>query len=121
TSSSAGGRSRSTFRPRAAPRRQPPARSEEHTSELQSHLNLVCRLLLEKTRGQQNEHNTAALRFARLHRSDTPRGTHVLCVHLPVFQLDRYSVLLDCFFFFFCSNAAPTSPPFPPSPPLLQP
>src|SRR3954466_7568558 len=26
----------------------PPARSEEHTSELQSHDNLVCRLLLEK-------------------------------------------------------------------------
>src|SRR5260370_15017697 len=28
-------------------------RSEEHTSELQSHLNLVCRLLLEK-----KKHNT---------------------------------------------------------------
>src|SRR5260370_27301614 len=28
-------------------------RSEEHTSELQSHLNLVCRLLLEKKK--QNE------------------------------------------------------------------
>src|SRR5260370_25119632 len=27
---------------------RPCARSEEHTSELQSHLNLVCRLLLEK-------------------------------------------------------------------------
>src|SRR5260370_19549270 len=27
---------------------QYPTRSEEHTSELQSHLNLVCRLLLEK-------------------------------------------------------------------------
>src|SRR5260370_14410865 len=27
---------------------QRPKRSEEHTSELQSHLNLVCRLLLEK-------------------------------------------------------------------------
>src|SRR6266480_7799401 len=26
----------------------PGARSEEHTSELQSHVNLVCRLLLEK-------------------------------------------------------------------------
>src|SRR5690242_21239746 len=26
----------------------PPQRSEEHTSELQSHVNLVCRLLLEK-------------------------------------------------------------------------
>src|SRR5260370_24165567 len=30
------------------PRATEPARSEEHTSELQSHLNLVCRLLLEK-------------------------------------------------------------------------
>src|SRR5690606_41633073 len=28
--------------------RQPPGRSEEHTSELQSRENLVCRLLLEK-------------------------------------------------------------------------
>src|SRR5260370_32693306 len=34
------------------------ARSEEHTSELQSHLNLVCRLLLEK----KKEHETAVLR-----------------------------------------------------------
>src|SRR5467141_4234781 len=30
------------------PRAGRPVRSEEHTSELQSHLNLVCRLLLEK-------------------------------------------------------------------------
>src|SRR5260370_5134422 len=28
--------------------RESESRSEEHTSELQSHLNLVCRLLLEK-------------------------------------------------------------------------
>src|SRR5260370_3847511 len=28
-------------------------RSEEHTSELQSHLNLVCRLLLEKKKKKQ--------------------------------------------------------------------
>src|SRR5260370_25703770 len=28
------------------------ARSEEHTSELQSHLNLVCRLLLEKKKNE---------------------------------------------------------------------
>src|SRR5438105_5183973 len=32
--------------PRCAPRRRP--RSEEHTSELQSRVDLVCRLLLEK-------------------------------------------------------------------------
>src|SRR5260370_9402750 len=31
---------------------QPSFRSEEHTSELQSHLNLVCRLLLEKKKNQ---------------------------------------------------------------------
>src|SRR5260370_21184531 len=29
-------------------------RSEEHTSELQSHLNLVCRLLLEKKKKTQS-------------------------------------------------------------------
>src|SRR5690242_21484827 len=31
-------------------------RSEEHTSELQSHVNLVCRLLLEKKNKQMCEH-----------------------------------------------------------------
>src|SRR5260370_26679947 len=35
-------------------RKYHPARSEEHTSELQSHLNLVCRLLLEK----KKQHST---------------------------------------------------------------
>src|SRR5207237_9065035 len=30
-------------------------RSEEHTSELQSHLNLVCRLLLEKKKSKNRE------------------------------------------------------------------
>src|SRR5438477_1200143 len=31
----------------------PTLRSEEHTSELQSHVNLVCRLLLEKKKKKQ--------------------------------------------------------------------
>src|SRR2546430_13672378 len=35
--------------------RDPAARSEEHTSELQSQSNLVCRLLLEK----KNKHTTS--------------------------------------------------------------
>src|SRR2546429_7290400 len=34
--------------PCASPARDSPSRSEEHTSELQSRLHLVCRLLLEK-------------------------------------------------------------------------
>src|SRR4029434_11356965 len=33
-------------------------RSEEHTSELQSHLNLVCRLLLDKTMSLSTQNNT---------------------------------------------------------------
>src|SRR5690242_5360546 len=33
--------------------RNPAERSEEHTSELQSHVNLVCRLLLEKKKKQK--------------------------------------------------------------------
>src|SRR5476649_2981789 len=32
-----------------------PRRSEEHTSELQSHSDLVCRLLLEKKKKQHNK------------------------------------------------------------------
>src|SRR5688572_31385817 len=34
--------------------REPAGRSEEHTSELQSQSNLVCRLLLEKKKKKQN-------------------------------------------------------------------
>src|SRR5467141_4810452 len=34
-----------------------PSRSEEHTSERQSHLNLVCRLLLEKKKKKKNTKN----------------------------------------------------------------
>src|SRR5256886_4420132 len=37
-----------SFTPRAAVRKCARCRSEEHTSELQSQSNLVCRLLLEK-------------------------------------------------------------------------
>src|SRR5438132_9454759 len=33
---------------------EPPTRSEEHTSELQSHSDLVCRLLLEKKKKNLN-------------------------------------------------------------------
>src|SRR5260370_20301685 len=43
-------------------------RSEEHTSELQSHLNLVCRLLLEKKKKQENKSTSDALHvIAQIH------------------------------------------------------
>src|SRR5256885_15667615 len=44
----AAGRTRASGGARAADRAGGPCRSEEHTSELQSPCNLVCRLLLEK-------------------------------------------------------------------------
>src|SRR5260370_12984294 len=44
-------------------------RSGEHTSELQSHLNLVCRLLLEKKKRKQTK-------FARTRNALTRRSTH---------------------------------------------
>src|SRR5690242_20797493 len=50
-------------------------RSEEHTSELQSHVNLVCRLLLEKKKKQDD----------RLYLDTLPQYVHAL-------YYDRYSV-----------------------------
>src|SRR2546426_9234605 len=42
-------------RERAGPHGRGAARSEEHTSELQSPCNLVCRLLLEKKKTKENK------------------------------------------------------------------
>src|SRR5687768_17758168 len=63
-----------TSRPGSSPTRSPPTppisprgtrarrpgtmRSEEHTSELQSRLHLVCRLLLEKKKKKKKKHKT---------------------------------------------------------------
>src|SRR2546430_12308332 len=53
---------RSHGRPPPGARGQPAGvhdrRSEEHTSELQSQSNLVCRLLLEKKKAKQQSHPT---------------------------------------------------------------
>src|ERR1041385_9576212 len=46
------------------------SRSEEHTSELQSRLHLVCRLLLEKKQ-KKNKRSRAARRRARLSAAPT--------------------------------------------------
>src|SRR5260370_7040206 len=42
-------------------------RSEEHTSELQSHLNLVCRLLLEKKKNSRLLRPTISFNPTSLH------------------------------------------------------
>src|SRR5260370_29617835 len=54
-----------------APHREPgrfdEVRSEEHTSELQSHLNLVCRLLLEKKKKSYQEQTSHPVRLRAVH------------------------------------------------------
>src|SRR2546430_6371129 len=47
------------------------ARSEEHTSELQSQSNLVCRLLLEKKK-KQHSSPTTSLSASSAHNTTTP-------------------------------------------------
>src|SRR5476649_2967267 len=55
---------------RALPPRQCP-RSEEHTSELQSHSDLVCRLLLEKKKTNNNSQQPT-----HHHHTETHTETH---------------------------------------------
>src|SRR5690606_41841634 len=50
-------------------------RSEEHTSELQSRESLVCRLLLEKKKQEQEQHNTYNTHQATTHRN-TSQNDH---------------------------------------------
>src|SRR5256886_4170316 len=52
----------------------PTRRSEEHTSELQSQSNLVCRLLLEKKKACESHHSTCHIRCAS--RSSPPPSSH---------------------------------------------
>src|SRR2546428_7563927 len=54
-------------------------RSEEHTSELQSRSDLVCRLLLEKKKGNDNEHEVYDY-IAVEKRDSIPRRLHSPCI-----------------------------------------
>src|SRR5207237_2615305 len=51
-------------------------RSEEHTSELQSHLNLVCRLLLEKKKNKQTLQQQDILKETRTIELTQQHTTH---------------------------------------------
>src|SRR5260221_10896859 len=47
---------------------EPTYRSEEHTSELQSHSDLVCRLLLEKKKHPRHKRQSSSSLFTSLRR-----------------------------------------------------
>src|SRR4029434_6587814 len=85
-------------------------RSEEHTSELQSHLNLVCRLLLEKRRAHVCTPITIESRMhSYASRQKDLRAT--LCAVRRVHERPPRSPLHSHtpFFFFFLKNTRPTA------------
>src|SRR2546430_2944780 len=73
-------------------------RSEEHTSELQSQSNLVCRLLLEKKKKQKNQYLQAPFRAGPCdNRHRLHCDTHLECVAcIPTILIypSRYSTRL---------------------------
>src|SRR3989449_8611115 len=56
-------------------------RSEEHTSELQSRLHLVCRLLLEKKKGQRDlsRHQDFPRQRSEEHTSELQSQSNLVC------------------------------------------
>src|SRR6476661_6493034 len=62
------------------------ARSEEHTSELQSHLNLVCRLLLEKKKLGQGGNSCKGARERPVDAVRVDLGGNRLAHHLGFAQ-----------------------------------
>src|SRR6202521_4501091 len=94
-------------------------RSEEHTSELQSPQNLVCRLLLEKKKKKDK---------TQKQRDYTKRTTHcnrTLCVASrsamslsSAYLSPRLVCLFFFFFFFFKETATPEILPFSPPRPF---
>src|ERR1022692_3399725 len=76
-------------------------RSEEHTSELQSPCNLVCRLLLEKKNFSRQALHSRRLRRARAH-VDRERA-----FRLGPRRVDRRQLS----YFFFLGNRRPGNPP----------
>src|ERR1039457_1691268 len=96
-------------------------RSEEHTSELQSPCNLVCRLLLEKkkicelAKGGDHGHARSLVGLANSRRG--PRGARAAAEQ--AWGSCVWWRLLLFFFFFLNDGAPPQIPPFSPPPRLF--
>src|SRR4029077_13660913 len=92
-----------------------PLRSEEHTSELQSHLNLVCRLLLEKKKQKKDDTMIRISDILRVTNHDVQHAyTHVLrcSLRISVLALSVFCLFLY-FFFFLMIRRPPRSTLFP--------
>src|SRR6516162_7637734 len=88
-------------------------RSEEHTSELQSPCNLVCRLLLEKKKKIIHV-SFVPTRHTRQQGSDRHRPTlDVLGIVESGFDIESAGAMLAFFFFFLMIRRPPRSTLFP--------
>src|SRR6202030_3691170 len=67
-------------------RRSGVSRSEEHTSELQSPCNLVCRLLLEKKKTRRSTHIIFSGCYQEMQRDDLAR---IAYSHVGVWRLSQ--------------------------------
>src|SRR6516225_1103960 len=91
-------------------------RSEEHTSELQSHVNLVCRLLLEKKKhdgpGSVVEQARRTERIAVVGASSRgmPRQSNIRHIHAHPAQI---CIPISSTFFFLMIRRPPRSTLFP--------
>src|SRR3954449_12283746 len=76
------------------------ARSEEHTSELQSHSHLVCRLLLQKTEelGSAGSGGNLLCSTSAARSSARPRSCSTIRILLLALFLDAPVVAARCFF-----------------------
>src|SRR3954466_7733505 len=90
-------------------------RSEEHTSELQSHDNLVCRLLLEKKKNKteikSNQHNTSMHSHIALSHAHTLYSCVLVVLCRSVILYSLFFLLF--FFFFLMIRRPPRSTLFP--------
>src|SRR5579864_8899654 len=82
-------------------------RSEEHTSELQSHVNLVCRLLLEKKKKNATDQRLQELQTQVAEKTSQPYLQSELSRYLGTHQLTL------AFFFFLMIRRPPRSTLFP--------
>src|SRR4029077_11556049 len=81
--------------------------SEEHTSELQSHLNLVCRLLLEKKK--KIKHKKKVTQNHTLRKRKTTTHTSKTWTLMLTNLINRFpTCLCSHSLFFFFNDTAPT-------------
>src|SRR3954463_16821797 len=95
-----------------------PIRSEEHTSELQSHDNLVCRLLLEKKKNVPSQTIRQGNTRQHGHAQEPSATPQHRASRVPRHCRSCDPSFRRAFFFFLITRGPPISTPFPYTPPF---